>query len=85
MQIPLMKRHAFNYAKPMVKVHGNDSWIQWEECDLTGFPPERENVSFHSHGTIPKGQWDNLPEYFTATDGKQYKVEDIHSLTGDME
>ena len=80
-----MKRHAFNYAKPMVKVNGNDSWIQWEECDLTGLPPERENVSFHSHGTIPKGQWDNLPEYFTATDGKQYKVEDIHSLTGDME
>ena len=31
-------------------------------------------------GVIPKGQWDNLPEKFTATDGKEYKIDDISSL-----
>ena len=31
-------------------------------------------------GKLPKGQYDNLPEIFTATDGKEYKIEDIHTL-----
>ena len=31
-------------------------------------------------GKIPKGQWDNLPEKFIATDGKEYKIADIHTL-----
>ena len=31
-------------------------------------------------GVFPKGQWDNLPEKFTATNGEEYKIADIHTL-----
>ena len=40
----------------------------------------REPGSMTDHGKIPKGQWDNLPETFTATNGAQYLIENIHSL-----
>ena len=69
-----------NYSKPFVKVYNNDEWIQWDTCDLEGLPTEMIGVSMNSHGKIPKGQWDNLPEKFTAIGGKEYKIEDIHSL-----
>lgn len=57
----------------------SDEWIQWDYCDLEGLPPEREKGSMTDMGKIPKGQWDNLPTTFTATNDKEYKIEDIHS------
>ena len=47
---------------------------------MTGLPPERTGVTMTDMGKIPKGQYDNLPEKFTAMDGKEYKIEDIHTL-----
>ena len=40
----------------------------------------REPGSMTDHGKIPKGQWDNLPETFTATNGAQYFIKYIHTL-----
>jgi hypothetical protein len=77
MKFPLIKLYDFNISKPNVQVEGVEGELQWDECDLTGLPPYRENISMTSMGTIPKGQWDNLPTMFKATNGKEYPIEDI--------
>ena len=63
-----------------MQVCDKDEWIQWDTCDLEGLPTEMVGVSMTSHGKIPKGQRDNLPEVFTSTKGDTYMIEDIHSL-----
>lgn len=80
MRIHLHQLHQFQTSKPLVQVDDSDEWIQWDYCDLEGLPPEREKGSMTDMGKIPKGQWDNLPTTFTAIDGKEYKIEDIHAL-----
>jgi len=80
MKISLIQLDKMNYSKPFVQLGDVDEWIQWDSCDLEGLPTEMIGVSMTSHGKIPKGQWDNLPEKFIAMDGKEYKIEDIHSL-----
>ena len=77
MKFPLLQLYVFNRSKPTVEVRGLDGKLQWDVCDLTGLPPERENPTPTDHGKIPKGQWDNLPKMFKATDGKEYPIEDI--------
>ena len=79
MKFPLIKLYDFNVSKPTVKVEGVGE-LQWDECDLTGLPPERTDITPTDHGRIPKGQWDNLPKMFKATDGKEYPIEDIIAL-----
>ena len=76
MKFPLTKLYDLNISKPTVKVEGIGE-LQWDECDLEGLPPYRTAVTNTDMGKIPKGQWDNLPEKFTATDGKEYSIEDI--------
>jgi len=49
-------------------------------CNLEGLPPEREGGSMVNHGSIPRGQYENLPEVFIDTDGKEHRIEDIHSV-----
>ena len=80
MKIHLFQLYSLNRSKPLVRVDDTDEYIQWDYCDLEGLPPERENGSMTNMGKIPKGQWDNLPKKFTATSGKEYKIEDIHAL-----
>ena len=80
MKLPLIKLYDFNRSKPKVQVRGVDEKLQWDECDLEGLPSERVGVSMTNMGTISKGQWDNLPEKFTATDGNEYSIEDINSI-----
>ena len=82
MRFPLGQLYELNRTKPLVQVYASDEYIQWDTCDLEGLPPERVNVSMTNMGKLPKGQYDNLPEMFTATDGKEYKIEDIHTLSG---
>ena len=82
MRFPLSQLYSMNRSKPTVEVEGIDGTLQWDTCDLEGLPPERVNVSMTNMGKLPKGQYDNLPEMFTATDGKEYKIEDIHTLSG---
>ena len=77
MKFPLLQLYVFNRSKPTVEVRGVEGRLQWDECDLTGLPPERENPTTTDHGRIPKGQYDNLPKMFKATDGKEYPIEDI--------
>ena len=77
MKFPLLQLYVFNRSKPTVEVRDVEGKLQWDECDLTGLPPERENPTPTDHGKIPKGQWDNLPKMFKATDGKEYPIEDI--------
>ena len=79
MRFPLGQLYELNRTKPLVQVDDSDEWIQWDYCDLEGLPPEREKGSMTDMGKIPKGQWDNLPTTFTATNDKEYKIEDIHS------
>ena len=80
MKFPLGSLYSNNRSKPLVQVDDTDEYIQWDYCDLEWLPPEREKGSMTDMGKIPKGQWDNLPEKFIATDGKEYKIEDIHTL-----
>ena len=82
MKFPLIQLYVMNRSKPIVVVNhwDNDKEVQWDYCDLEGLPPEREGVSMVSHGTIPKGQRENLPETFKDTDGNEHRIEDIHSV-----
>ena len=80
MRFPLVQLYAFNRCKPNIVVRDIEGELQWDECDLTGLPPEREGVTVTDCGKIPKGQWDNLPKMFRATDGKEYSIEDIVML-----
>ena len=80
MKFLLLQLHSMNRSHPMVKVDDSDEWVQWKSCNLEGLPPEREPGSMTNHGKIPRGQRDNLPEKFTATNGKEYMIEDIHTL-----
>jgi len=77
MKFPLIQLYVFNRSKPIVSVRGIEGKLQWDDCDLTGLPPERIEPTVTDHGKIPKGQWDNLPKMFKATDGKEYPIEDI--------
>ena len=80
MDFPLIQLYSNNRTKPFVRVKGVDGWLQWDTCDLEGLPPERENVSVSNMGKVPKGQWDNLPELFTATTGGRFFIQNIYTL-----
>ena len=80
MKFPLTRLYELNECKPTVQLHGIEGELQWDECDLTGLPPEREEGSMTNHGKIPRGQYDNLPKMFKVTDGKEYPIEDIEVL-----
>ena len=69
-----------NRTNPIVEVVDIDSKLQWDYCNLEGLPPEREPGSMTDMGKIPKGQWDNLPETFIATNGKEYRIDDVSSI-----
>ena len=80
MKFPLHQLYGLNKSKPMLEVDGVDEPVQWDYCDLEGLPPERERGSMTDHGAIPRGQSENLPETFIDTNGKEHKIEDIHTL-----
>ena len=87
MRFPLHQLYTFNRSKPLVQVDDTGEYVQWDTCDLEGLPPERIGThggkpNMTDMGKLPKGQYDNLPETFTAMDGKEYKIEDIHMLRG---
>ena len=56
--------------------------VQWETCDLSDCPPEREpgTISMVNHGKISSCPPEDLPKTFIDTDGNEHKIEDIHSL-----
>lgn len=78
MKFPLVQLYVLNRSKPIVSI--GDEEVQWDTCDLEGLPPEREPGSMTDHGKIPRGQRENLPEVFTDANGKEHKIEDIHTL-----
>jgi hypothetical protein len=80
MRFPLLQLYQMNRSHPLVQVDDTDEWIQWESCNLDGLPPEREPGSMTNHGKIPQGQYDNLPETFTAMDGKEYLIARIYTM-----
>ena len=87
MKFPLSQLYTFNRTKPLVQVDDTGEYVQWDTCDLEGLPPERIGThggkpTMTDMGKLPKGQYDNLPETFTAMDGKEYKIEDIYTLRG---
>ena len=82
MNFPLDTLYQLNRGKPLVTVKGIDKELQWDECDLSGFPPERIEMSYTSKGKPPKGQWDNLPKTFKAMDGGIYLIDNIIALKG---
>ena len=82
MNFPLDTLYQLNRGKPLVEVEGIDGDLQWDECDLTGLPPERIETSFTSKGKPPKGQWDNLPKTFRDVNGCEFFIEDITVMRG---
>ena len=80
MRFPLLQLYQLNRSQPLVLIEGNEEWIQWKSCNLDGLPPERLPGSMTDHGKIPQGQYDNLPETFTAMDGKEYLIARIYTM-----
>ena len=80
MEFPLIQLYSNNRTKPLVRVKGIDGWLQWDTCNLEGLPPEREPGSMTNMGKVPKGQYVNLPELFTATTGGQFFISNIYVL-----
>ena len=82
MKFHLAQLHKTNKSKPIVEVVGIDGELRWDYCDLEGLPGEivPGTKTMNHMRVVPKGQWDNLPEKFTATNGEEYKIADIHSL-----
>ena len=82
MNFPLIQLYTLNRTKPVVEVEGIDDNLQWDYCDLEGLPDEIvPGTKTMTHmGVIPKGQYDNLPKTFYATNGGQYIIENIISL-----
>ena len=80
MKFPLHQLYGLNKSKPILKVEGVSGELQWDYCDLEGLPPEREKGSMNDHGAVPKGQYNDLPETFTDTNGKEHKIENIYAL-----
>ena len=80
MRFPLIQLYVMNRSKPVVGIDITE--VQWDYCDLEGLPPEREagTVSMVNHGKIPKGQYEDLPEVFTDTEGNEHRIEDIHTM-----
>ena len=82
MRFPLIQLYVMNRSKPIVEVNhwDRDKEVQWDYCNLDGLPPEREGVSMVNHGKIPSGQYEDLPEVFTDTEGNEHRIEDIHTM-----
>ena len=80
MTFPLIQLYTLNRTKPIVEVEGIDGKLQWDYCDLEGLPPEREGEGMYSMGKVPKGQYNNLPKTFYATNGAQYFINNIITL-----
>ena len=80
MNFPLIQLYSMNRSKPIVEVDGIDGTLQWDYCDLEGLPPEVVDKTIHDMGKIPKGQYDNLPTTFYATNGTQYFIGSIYTL-----
>ena len=82
MRFPLSQLYSMNRSKPTVEVEGIDGTLQWDTCDLEGLPDEIvPGTKTMTHmGVIPKGQYDNLPKTFYATNGGQYIIANIHTL-----
>ena len=82
MKFHLSQLHSTNKSKPIVEVVGIDGDLQWDYCDLEGLPGEivPGTKTMHHMGVIPKGQYDNLPKTFYATNGGQYIIANIHTL-----
>ena len=86
MKFPLIQLYSMNRSKPIVELEGIDGTLQWDTCDLEGLPPERVGTrggepSIHDMGKPAKGQWNNLPTTFTATNGGEYIIANIHTLS----
>ena len=75
MKIILSQRHLFNEVKPMMKL--DESWVQWDECDLSDCPPYREKGSMTAHGKFPKYDYEELPKTFKDTNGNEHNIDDI--------
>ena len=82
MKFPLAQLHTMGRSKPIVKVSGVEGELQWDYCDLEGLPGEIvPGTKTMTHmGKIPKGQYNNLPKTFYATNGGQYIIANIHTL-----
>ena len=80
MRFPLIQLYTLNRTKPIVEVEGIDGELQWDYCNLEGLPPERLPGSMTDMGKLPKGQYDNLPKTFYATNGAQYFINNIITL-----
>ena len=85
MNFPLSQLYTLNRSKPIVELYGIDGELQWDYCKLEGLPPERIGThggtpNMTDMGKLPKGQYDNLPKTFYATNGAQFFIANIHTL-----
>ena len=80
MKFKLFQLYQLNRSKPIMGI--DDYEVQWDSCDLSDCPPEREpgTISMTNHGRISSCPPEDLPKTFKDTDGNEHNIEDIHSL-----
>ena len=80
MKFKLFQLYQMNRSKPFVGI--DIAEVQWDSCDLSDCPPERETgtISMVNHGKISSCPPEDLPKTFKDTDGNEHNIEDIHSL-----
>ena len=80
MKFKLFQLYQMNRSKPFVGI--DIAEVQWDSCDLSDCPPERETgtISMVNHGKICSCPPEDLPKTFKDTDGNEHNIEDIHSL-----
>ena len=82
MRFPLGQLYELNRTKPLVQVDDSDEYIQWDNCDLEGLPPERVGTRegmprMTDKGKPAPGQYENLPKTFFDTNGQEHLIENI--------
>ena len=80
MKFKLFQLYQLNRSKPFVGI--DIAEVQWDNCDLSDCPPERElgTISMTNHGKISSCPPEDLPKTFKDTDGNEHNIEDIHTL-----
>ena len=82
MKFTLSQLYSNNKSKPFIRVVDIDSDLQWNKCDLEGMPPKKIGMSYHDMGKTSIVPHEELPKTFKAIGGKEYLIEDIHTVWG---
>ena len=84
MKFKLFQLYQLNRSKPTMGI--DDYEVQWDSCDLSDCPPEREpgTISMTNHGRISSCPPEDLPKTFKDMEGKEHLIESVHSMKSSL-